>query len=345
MRSLWPLGCLLIACAKSPEEPPLLYLPSSQLFETGIQALKAGQWIHAADSLEAARRQSEAQPLKAEASAELTAGLVRAYWELGLGNAIERELARCFEADPNQANCLYVAGALMREFQTPGSLEAAENAWLKLMELHPKDPLSLRVKAALPELRQLRQSLIAEAARNPAPDPSAANKQPPGHPSTQADPKADPKADSKAASGSPDAGADDETQVGALNAFGRTLARGMQAMRAKDAPGAEAAFREALSLRPDDVGAKLSLAEALFVQDKKEESIQLVEAAYKADPKGSRARFSFGLIMLSYGLRTEEALAGWKALLVDDPALAEAVNLKDRIQSYEAQAASGRDPH
>ncbi|MDP6927762.1 MAG: hypothetical protein QGG84_11820, partial [Rhodospirillales bacterium] len=128
-------------------------------------------------------------------------------------------------------------------------------------------------------------------------------------------------------------GAQNQEDVGQLNPFGLAIGKAMAAIKRKDSAGAEAAFREALKLRPNDVGTLAGLAETLYHQKKTLEAEETISAAYQRDMSNTQARWVYGLIMLKSGKNMEKALQAWEALNRDSPDFAAQVGVSKTLEA------------
>jgi serine/threonine-protein kinase len=105
---------------------------------------------------------------------------------------------------------------------------------------------------------------------------------------------------------------------------------------------AEAGFRAALQLAPDDHGAHVNLGNALADQGKLDEAVGHYEQAIRLDPKGATAHYNLGTVLLRQG-RPKEAEAAYREALRLKPDDPEARNnlgiaLADQGRPKEAEA-------
>ncbi len=260
-------------------------------------------------------------------------GLARAYRKLGLFTRAFLELRDCLGHDPGAADCLYESGSMLKADGSPEGLSQAQVAWERFLSTAPAgDP---RREEVAKGLKQLEAQLGPQ--RGPASRPASA----PSGGGTGAAPAAGAGEEpARAAAIMPEHRGTEGADVGELNPFGQAIARALDAVRRRDAPAAEAAFREALALRPEDPGALAGLAETLHHAQKTDEAIEKIEKAWSIDPTHGQVRWVYGLVMIKAGRNMREAVEAWKALERDDPDYAARLGVTrtlEAVRKFEAE--------
>jgi tetratricopeptide (TPR) repeat protein len=278
--------------------------------------LEARQLFAAAEGFKAAAT-------RAPSSARARAGQFTAYLELGYIEAGIEAMKACFQLDREQPDCLYGFGALMELDGSERALREGRFAWRRFLEVAPAHPRAPYVRSALEQL----EARLGPDAPQPAPTGAVEGEDAPGGAAPI------PGHGGAAAPAGP---------VGQLNPFGQAIAKAVEAVKRSDAPGAEAAFREALAVRPEDAGAMAGLAEALFAQGRQPDAVKTVEQAHRLDPRDPQVRWAFGLIMLRNRTRTEEAVAAWESLLAEDPEYADQLRIPELLDAYRKGPGGGR---
>ncbi len=284
--------------------------------ELGNLYLTAEHYFEAADALQNAKTQGGDSSL-------LHAGLAETYLELGYFRPCADELRACFQKNRDEPGCLYVFGMLMEGIQDRKALEEAQRAYTRLLQVAPD---FRKAKLASSSLDQVEAQLasLPKPADQPASQPAGEAPATPTSPAKTVVPT--PGHTSQV---DPSTGED----VGELNPYGRAIMKAMEAVRKNDGAAAEAAFSDALKIRPDDASTRAGLAEAQFSQGKKKAAIENIEKAYAADPNDPQVRWAFGRIMIEERRRTDEAVAAWKALIKDEPEYANQLGVPQRLEA------------
>ncbi len=306
------------------------------------------RWFEAAEALNLARQNGGGTDPR------VLGALATAYLSLGYFDQVEPLLRDCFQRNRQEPGCMYAAGELMMLVGSQSALEAARTVWSNLVAVAPDHRKAAYVRSALDQINaQLgppgapkdapaSRPASQPAARAETAPPAGGAAPPPGHPPTESaaprpPPGHPPTGDTPAPTGVDPtvpghAGAAGGEAVGKLNPFGVAIGKAMTAIRKNDAPGAEAAYREALGIRPDDAAALAGLSEALFAQRRLPEAVTTIESAWKQDPKDAQVRWVYGLVMLEAGKRPE-AISAWEALARDNPDYAAQLKLADRLSA------------
>jgi tetratricopeptide (TPR) repeat protein len=320
------VACVLIASAcgvdfskpKAPDEGlaqriaqrknDLLQNPDNvkALIELGELQVEAGQMFEAADTLVAAKNTGSDD-------IRIHAGLTQAYLELGYMKSGVESLRTCIEKDRSNPDCLFAYGKLLEPDQSDRSRLELRQVWLRFLEVAPNHRRATYVRSSLDQIEGQLANMKA----------------PPEEPSSQ--PSEEPQ-DPPPVPGHPGGTPEENEDVGELNELGQAFQKAIAAVKRGDAPGAEAAFREALKLAPDDPGATAGLAEALFAQGKLDEAVKTIEKAYQLDPKDSEVRWAFGMIMERANKRIPDAIAAWEALIAADPEYAGRLGIPKRLE-------------
>jgi len=308
--------------------------------QLGELYLEAGQFFEAAEVLKGAL----------DAGAETSAvhgALAEAYLDLGYFQAGADQLRSCFQKNRDEPTCLFVFGQLMEGIDDRQAQTEAQRSYRRLLQVAPDFRKAKLAKSSLDqvEARLGAMPAPAEAAAEPdgaAPSAPAANPHAgvAGAPPVAAeDPHAGvvgapPVADGAA---DPHQGVDPSTgkEVGGLNPFGQAIMKAVDAVKRNDAVAAEAAFKDALKIRPNDPAALAGLAESEFAQGKKDAAAATIEKAYAADPKDPQVRWAFGRIMIDMRKRTEDAVAAWKSLVAEEPDYAKSLGIPERLEALE----------
>ena len=122
--------------------------------------------------------------------------------------------------------------------------------------------------------------------------------------------------------------------------------RGVQAMDARDWPGAVKVLREAVTLSPDNAGTRLNLGTSLYASGDPDGALEQYRAAVRLSPTLARAHFGIGVVLESRR-QDREAIEAFSAAVRSDPAydearftLAEALRRNGRVaeslQHYDA---------
>jgi tetratricopeptide (TPR) repeat protein len=112
--------------------------------------------------------------------------------------------------------------------------------------------------------------------------------------------------------------------------------RGVQAMDARDWPGAVKVLREAVALSPDNAGTRLNLGTSLYAAGDPDGALEQYRAAVRLSPGLARAHFGIGVVLDSRR-QDREAIEAFTAAVRSDPAYDEA-----RFTLAEALRRSGR---
>lgn len=239
------------------------------------------------------------------------AALGRLYEKLGYYTAAYQQLTLCLRVSPNQPDCLYQIGALLQKDGSNSGLQQSLTYWRRFASVARDHPKFAEVRRRLNEVEaQLDTALDKPAAQVASPTPVAPSATIPGHDKTQ-----------------------NSEDVGQLNPFGAAIGKAIAAIRKKDSVTAEAAFRDALKIKPTDTGALAGLAETLFHQNKTKLAQQTITKAYDADPTNAQARWVYGLIMIKTGQNIGKALEAWEALNRDSPEFANEVGVAKTLEA------------
>lgn len=312
--------------------------------ELGMLFIEAERYFAAAETLK--------QSLDAGADdAKVHAGLAEAYLELGYFKTCADHLRTCFSKNKDEPGCLYIFGALMEGIDDREAQEEAQRSYRRLLQVAPDFRKAKLAKSSLDQV-EARLANMGPPSQPAAADSGGAAAAPTGadpHAGVDGAPKADPHAGiagaPSATNGSPpppdtpghEAPVDPASgkEVGGLNPFGEAIMTAVDAVRKNDAPAAEAAFRKALEIRPDDPAALAGLAEAEFAQGRKDAAVATIEKAYAKDPKDPQVRWAFGRIMIDVRKRMPDALEAWRALVKDEPEYAERLGVPTRLKALE----------
>ncbi len=315
--------------------------PVIQLAELYIEGER---WFEAAETLDLARQRGASEDPR------VLGGFAVVYLSLGYYRQVDRNLQACFQRSPREKLCLYAAGEFMMLIGSEPALQAARTVWRSFVKLAPNHPKAPYVRSALDRLDQ-QLGPPGRAASQPggaASQPADAAGQPAGSGSSspQAQAVDSPSETDHGQGASPPtipghAGATADQDVGELNPFGQAIQRALTADRNNDPSTAETAYREALSIRPNDVSALSGLAEAQLAQRKVDEAVTTIEKAWSIDPADPQARWVFGRVMLSAQRRTDEAIKAWEALARDNPEYARQLDLQQRIEAAKTYLNSG----
>jgi cytochrome c-type biogenesis protein CcmH/NrfG len=301
------------------------------LVELGELQLEAGQLFDASETFTAARRTGSDD-------IRINAGLSATYLDLGYVKAGIEELKSCIERDRNQPDCLFQYGRLVEGDQSPQALQELRQVWLRFLELAPNHRKASYVRSSLEQIEAQLENVKAQQPDQPA-NPLAEEPKPAEQPG--APPASPPVAEAAPIPGHPGGTPEEADDVGELNEFGQAISRAIAAVSKNDAAGAEAAFRDALKIRPKDPSAMAGLAETLFAQNEQEEAIKTIEKAWELDPKDAQVRWAFGVIMMKNKMRMGEALAAWEALNADDPEYAKRLGIPERLETIKKYMAPG----
>jgi cytochrome c-type biogenesis protein CcmH/NrfG len=302
------------------------------LLELGELQVEAGQMFEAADNLIAARN-------KGSNDIRVNAGLTAAYFELGYMKAGIEELRGCIEKDRNNPDCLFAYGRLIEADPSERAKQELLQVWTKLLEVAPNHRKANYVRSSIEQLHA--QLSSAKPPEEAASRPAEAAAPPPPEEQEPADP---PPAGAAAIPGHPGGEPQQDDEVGELNPFGQAIARAIEAVKKNDAVAAEAAFRDALKIAPEDPGAMAGLAETLFAQNKQEDAVKTIEKAYALDSKDPQVRWAFGLIMMRNQKRMTDAVAAWEALNADDPDYAQRLGIPQRLEQIKKYMQPGAHP-
>lgn len=284
--------------------------------ELGTLYIAAEHYFEAADVLQSAKTQGADTSI-------LHAGLAETYLELGYFRPCADELRACFQKNRDEPGCLYVFGMLMEGIQDRKALEEAQRAYRRLLQVAPD---FRKAKLASSSLDQVEAKLAAlpKPASQPASEPAAPAPATPTAPAAEVVPTPGHTSQIDPATGE---------DVGELNPYGQAIMKAMAAVRKNDGATAEAAFGEALKIRPDDASTRAGLAEAQFSQGKKAAAIENIEKAFAAEPTDPQVRWAFGRIMIEERRRVGEAVAAWRALVKDEPEYANQLGVPQRLEA------------
>lgn len=284
------------------------------LLDLGDLQIEGEQWFEAADTFKKAKDLGSND-------IRIHAGLTTVYFELGYFKAGIEELKSCIQQDRNNPDCLFAYAKLVEPDQSKKAKEELRQVWLRFLAIAPNHRKASYAKSSL-------ERLNAELGpmQTPPPVPSSQPAPPPTEPDAPASRPAQ-------IPGHPDGSPEPREDVGELNEFGRAIAKAVQAVERNDAKAAEAAFREALKVRPEDAGAMAGLSETLLAQNKADEAVKTIERAYDLDKADPQVRWAFGMIMIRAKKRLPEAVAAWEALAKDDPEYAKRLKIPERLET------------
>lgn len=310
------------------------------LVELGELYMEAKRSFEAADALRAALERG------GQGNVRVHAAMFNNYLNLGYVEPAIEAMKACFAIDRLHPDCLYGFGMLMLSDASPQAQRETRVIWRRFLEQAPNHPRAAYVRSQLEQLdaRLGAEEPTPEGAHGQAGSPHA----PPGHgasphgagapgasPHGAGAPGAAPGASPHGVDGPPvpgHAGGTGGEDVGELNPFGQAIRKAFAAVRKNDAPGAEAAFREALTIRPQDPSALAGLAEALFAQEKVDPAVEAIEAAWATDPTDAQVRWAYGVIMIRSGKKVREGLAAWEKLLADEPEYAQRLGIPEMLE-------------
>lgn len=284
------------------------------LLELGELQLEGEQWFEAADTLKKAKDLGNDD-------IRIAAGLTTAYFELGYFKPGIEELKSCIQRDRNHPDCLYAYAKLVEPDQSKKAKEELRQVWLRFLAVAPNHKKASYARSSLEQLNAQLGPM-----ETPPPVPSSQPDAPPEQPD-------EPASQPAQVPGHPDGSPEPREDVGELNPFGRAIAKAVQAVQRNDAKAAEAAFREALKIRPEDAGAMAGLAETMLAQNRTDEAVKTIEKAYDLDKTDPQVRWAFGIIMIRAKKRIGEAVAAWEALAKDDPEYAERLGIPERLET------------
>ncbi len=291
---------------------------AATLLELAQLQHEAGLAFDAADTFLAARRNGLDD-------IRINAGLTNTYFELGYLKSGIEELKSCIEKDRNNPECLLAYGRLIEGDDSQRAKQELRQVWLRFLQVAPNHPKANYVRGSLEQL-----DAQLGTAKEPPEEPAS---QPADDGAAPIAPDAPPPAGVAAIPGHPGGTPEASNDVGELNEFGQALSEAIEAVNKNDGVAAEAAFRRALKIRPDDPSAMAGLAETLFAQNKQEEAVKTVEKAYELDAKDPQVRWTFGLIMMRNQKRMSEAIAAWEALNREDPDYAQRLGIPQRLEA------------
>jgi len=252
--------------------------------------------------------------------------LGRLYEKLGYFTASYRQLMTCVRVAPDFPECLYQLGALLQRDGSNTGLQQSLTYWRRFLETAQNHPKRAEVQRRLNEVEAQLDTALDKAPSSTDVSASAPSSAPP------------------TASALPDhSNVKSDEPVGKLNPFGQAISEAIAAIRKKDSPAAERAFRRALALRPDDAGAMAGLAETLFHQKKTAEAQSTISKAYEIDPKNAQTQWVFGLIMIKTGQNIGKALEAWEALNRESPEFAKQVGVTKTLETVKKMR-EGKQP-
>jgi tetratricopeptide (TPR) repeat protein len=265
--------------------------------------------------------------VKGTAPERIAAGLALTYLELGYIPAMVEQLKICFKIDQAHPDCLYAFGSLLERDGSESALQEARRTYQRFLAVAPSSHRRIAyVKSTLEQLNARLKEVPDTEAPVQQNDPHGGGGNPHGG------------GDAPHAGGAPSGvpghdGAKGDEDVGELNPFGKAISKAIDAANKGDIPGAEAAFREALKVAPQDAGALAGLADTLYAQKKDADARATIDKARSIDPKDPQVRYVFGLIYLEDKTKQKEALESWASLLADDPGYAAQLKLADRMKA------------
>ena len=295
----------------------------SSLLKLGQIEIEAGLLFNAADTLQKAQN-------KGAKSAALFASMAQTYVDLGYPESAISALRSCFKENPAEPNCLYAFGALIQSDPSDGAQREVQLAWSRFaLVAAPDHPRRGYVESALAQLNGRFGPLSPDKIwGRPSSQPASTS-------------STTPSASAQTSSISPHSAGDIAREdVGELNPFGVTLGQAYAAWQKRDTTAAEAAFRRALELRPNDAPTMAELSRLLLDTGKNDDAETLVNKAWTLDSSHPQVRFAFGLIMLHGRKRAEEALEAWRALMRDNPDYARQAGVERLLKEVAKDATS-----
>ncbi len=279
----------------------------------GDAHLKAEHWFVAAEIY---KQVADVDPQDGRA----LAGLADAYLQLAYYPQAYEALSRGITARDGPEECMIRLGVLLRSDGSPEGLLQARRVLHRFVDTAPDHPRAAEARKIVRELDV--QIATTPGARGAAP--------------------AAPTGTASVAAGTGTAppipehqGANPDDKVGALNPFGEAIGRALDAVRQSDAPAAEKALLEALTHRPDDVGALALLAETYLVMKRPQDARKRADQAYALDPRDAQARWAFGLVHVRTQGDMGRALEAWRALVRDDPDFARQAGVTQALAEAE----------
>lgn len=273
--------------------------------------LEAEHWFVAAEIY---KQIADVAPQDARA----LAGLSDAYLKLAYYTQAYQALSRGVTLTDGPEECMLRLGLLLRSDGSPEGLVQARRILQRFVDSAPGH-------SRLEEARSIIRQLDVQIATTPGTGGAAAPTLAPAPTSTTAAPAGIPEHQ----------GASGDEKVGALNPFGAAIGKALEAVRASDAPAAEKALLEALSYRPDDVGALALLAETYLVMKRPDDALKAADKAYATDPRDTQARWAFGLVHVRTQGDMAKALEAWRSLVRDDPEFARQAGVTRALEEAE----------
>ncbi|MBK8013726.1 MAG: tetratricopeptide repeat protein [Deltaproteobacteria bacterium] len=327
--------------------------------DLGEAYLEGGALFEAADAF---RRAAEL----GDKGDRVEAGLAAAYLGLGYVKSAIEHLTACFRLNRDNPSCLLTLAGLMESDGRKDALLEARRAYQRFLDLAPNHPRAAYARSMLEQLNASLgpESVGPESAEAPEVGRGASmtdpHPTPPrGHPPTAQHPGPSGSAVRPSKGTAPTASGHEPgapptiaghahgvegQEVGELKPFGLAIQKAMEAERAENHRGAIAAYREALTLEPNDPTALAGLARSLWRAEQTKEALDVAEAAYRQAPTDPEVRYVFGLIMLKSGRNPEIGLSAWKALARDDPEYAARLGLPASIEQLERFRSDGAAP-
>lgn len=271
-------------------------------------------------------------------------GISDVYNKLGYWMQSYQALDRCASMQTGNEECLLRIGMLLRSEGSPEGLREAKRVLGDFLAKAPDHPRAADVRRTIGQI----EVQLASAGQ-----PAEAASQPAGTADRGASPHGAPPPSPHAAApgagaapgaappGIPEHEGADGEPVGQLNPFGVAIGKAFEAMRNSDAAGAEAALKEALVIRPQDVGAHAMLADMYLQQGKTDAALASAEKAYALDPKDPQSRWVLGLVLIRTGKDMGRGLEAWRALARDDPEYAEKLGVKKTLEEAEKFSKQG----
>lgn len=300
------------------------------MIAAGEAAGRAGQYFLAADRFKQAIERDAHKPGG-------YAGLAEAYNKLGFWQQSYETLNFCSQMPSGNEECLIRLGLMLR---SDGSKEGLREARRILKLFLERAPNHARAADVARVVQQIEVQLGPEGAAE-----EAAPEQPNVPSSAPAVAGASPHGAGGPAPVIPEHQGAGGQEVGALNPFGVAIGRALDAIKKQDAATAETALKEALVIRPEDVGAHALLAETYLHLGKNKEAVASAEKAYALDPNDAQSRWVLGLVMIRTGTNIGKGVEAWRALKRDTPDYAQQLGVTQALEQAEKFSKEGAAPH
>jgi tetratricopeptide (TPR) repeat protein len=285
----------------------------------GNAYLGAQRFFLAADTFKAVQQKAPDDP-------RVRVGLAECYNALGYLIESWEQLKSCTDHNPNDPECVLRMAVLMKGDGSKSGLTEARRLFERFLKVAPSDPRAAMARSNLEQV----EAQLKQAGMVPPPEAEPAEEAP----HAEGVPEASPPSSAEAmVPGHPSAGSDEG--VGELNPFGVAIQKALAAMRRNDPAGAEAAFKEALAIRPDDPAAVAGLAEAQLALGKNSEAQASADKAIALDPKDEQARWAYGLVMIRTTKNVPKAIETWRSLVADDPEYAKKLGVTKMLEQID----------